>query len=75
MDKNLNAFWYETSKNLIGIGIIYYFGDWFGISRQYPWAIYVIEAYFVISTVVCGIVVWSEQREKTLDKDFLSKSV
>lgn len=52
MDKNPNAFYFELIKNIIGIGLIYYFGDWFGISEKYSWATYAISGYFILSTLI-----------------------
>lgn len=52
MDKNPNAFYYELIKNLLGIGLIYYFGDWFGISQKYAWANYAIGGYFILSSII-----------------------
>jgi len=52
MDRNHYAIVWEIIKNLFGIGILYYTGDWFGIS-QWHWSIkYILLSYFVISTVV-----------------------
>ena len=51
MDLNKNAWIWETLKNIFGLTIIFYTGDWFGISSINPLLKYVIEAYFVFATV------------------------
>lgn len=33
MDRNPNAWFWELAKNAMGLGIIYYLGDWFGINQ------------------------------------------
>ncbi len=60
MDRNPRAIWYEAIKNAIGLLVIFYTGDWFGISNYYPWAVYAIAAYFVVSTAVTAVLVWTE---------------
>lgn len=51
MDLNKNAWLWELAKNILGIGIIIYTGDWFGISIFSTLLKYVIETYFVFSTL------------------------
>ena len=50
MDRNPNALFWEVAKNALGLGLIYYLGDWFGISATLPWATNAIMAYFAVST-------------------------
>jgi len=63
MDRNPYALLYETLKNLVGLFIIYYTGDWFGISAQIPWATYGISAYFIISTMATAYFVFFDIRK------------
>lgn len=51
MDLNKYAWLWEAVKNIFGLGIIIYTGDWFGISSTSPLLKYLIEAYFVFATV------------------------
>lgn len=60
MDKNPRAVWYEAIKNIIGLVVILFTGDWFGISSYYSWAVYAIATYFVVSSAVTAVLVWAE---------------
>ncbi len=50
MDRNSNAWLWETAKNLIGLGILFYLGNWFGVESAANWLSYLIGGYFVIAT-------------------------
>ncbi len=52
MDRNPYALVWEIIKNIAGIGIIFYIGDWFGASAYVPWINTAMIAWFLISTVV-----------------------
>jgi alkylglycerol monooxygenase len=52
MDRNRYAAVWEIVKAGAGIGIIYYTGDWFGISSMHPAIKYFLSAYFIISVAV-----------------------
>lgn len=52
MDGNKYAIVWETAKNLIGIGIIFYYGDWFHASTVVPVIKILLISYFVLSTLV-----------------------
>jgi sterol desaturase/sphingolipid hydroxylase (fatty acid hydroxylase superfamily) len=54
MDRNPYAILWEALKNIYALGIIYYYGDWFGASQFIPWINYVLIAYFITATVVTG---------------------
>jgi alkylglycerol monooxygenase len=69
MDKNPNAFYYEFIKNLIGIGLIFYFGDWFGSSSQSAWISYAIGIYFILATFVTFSFIWFEFKKETIMVD------
>ncbi len=62
MNRNPNAIYWEILKNAFGFGLIYYLGDWFGISQEYPWAVPAIMAYFVLSSIVTFVFVWFDIR-------------
>jgi hypothetical protein len=55
MDRNRYAVVWEILKAAAGIGIIYYTGDWFGISTIQPVIKYVLSVYFIVSA---GISFW-----------------
>ncbi len=52
MDGNKYALVWEIGKNLTGIAIIFYTGDWFGANKFSDSISYVLLEYFVISTFV-----------------------
>ena len=51
MDRNPNAWAWEIAKNLYGLGIIYYLGDWFSINQYYAYFNFIFIGYFLLSTV------------------------
>jgi sterol desaturase/sphingolipid hydroxylase (fatty acid hydroxylase superfamily) len=54
MDRNPYAILWEMLKNACALGIIYYYGDWFGASQLISWINYVLIAYFITATIVTG---------------------
>ena len=54
MDRNPYAILWEVLKNIYALGIIYYYGDWFGASQFISWINYILIAYFITATVVTG---------------------
>ncbi|EON77007.1 Sterol desaturase-related protein [Lunatimonas lonarensis] len=52
MDRNPHAWAFELVKATVGLGIIYWLGDWFGASQQYPWLTPLVGAYQVLSFFV-----------------------
>lgn len=55
MDGNPYSLVWEAVKNTIGIGVIYYNGDWFGSDTLFPELSNIIVAYFVISTFITAL--------------------
>lgn len=51
MDGNANAWVWESVKNMLGVGIIATWGDWFGASQYLTVSTAMVAAYFLISTV------------------------
>jgi alkylglycerol monooxygenase len=49
MDESRFSVYWETGRLLFGIGIIYYFGDWFGLNSLFPMGSYIIISYFLLS--------------------------
>ena len=54
MDGNRFSIVWETAKAILGIGILYKTGDWFGGGHLFIWMKYVLLTYFVVSVVVTG---------------------
>ncbi len=52
MDGNKYAIVWELAKNVMGAGIIFYYGDWFGASQFLPWISYVLYGYFILSSIM-----------------------
>jgi alkylglycerol monooxygenase len=52
MDRSPYAVFWEAIKNVMGIAIIYRYGDWFGASQYLPWINYVLTGYFITATLV-----------------------
>ncbi len=55
MDGNAYSLAWEIVKNIYGVAIIYYRGDWFGASASMPWINEVMITYFILSTVITGM--------------------
>ena len=60
MDRNAFALGWETVKNIAGLGIIYWTGDWFGVQNSFVWAKYLIAFYFIFSTLITAFFVFKE---------------
>ena len=54
MDKNKYAVLWELLKSLIGIGIIYYYGNWFGAGKNLPGINIILIAYFIASSLIAA---------------------
>jgi alkylglycerol monooxygenase len=52
MDKNWVSIFWEGARLIIGVVIIFYFGDWFGLNKIIPIGNYVLMAYLIISFAV-----------------------
>jgi sterol desaturase/sphingolipid hydroxylase (fatty acid hydroxylase superfamily) len=48
--RKISVFW-ESIRFVFGIGLIIYFGDWFGMNQLFPFASYVIVSYLVLSLI------------------------
>lgn len=49
MNRNKYALAWEFIKCIAGIGIIYYYGNWFGANTVLPWINIALTAYFIIA--------------------------
>lgn len=54
MDKSPYAWLVESIKSGLGLGVIYYTEDWFGLSDVWLPGLYLLSAYFVISVAMVG---------------------
>jgi sterol desaturase/sphingolipid hydroxylase (fatty acid hydroxylase superfamily) len=49
MDENRFSVYWETARFLFGLGILYYFGDWFGLNSLFPMGSYLVISYLLLS--------------------------
>lgn len=49
MDESRFSVYWETIRFLFGLGILYYFGDWFGLNSLFPWGNYIVIGYLLLS--------------------------
>ena len=63
MDGNRYAFYLELLKSIIGLFILYYYGDWFFSSQHWSWYHYVVGAYFFVSVIAAGYFVFYEMKK------------
>ena len=49
MDRNPNAWIWELLKATMGIGLIFYLGDWFGSNKYFPYSNFIFIIYFLLS--------------------------
>lgn len=52
MDKRNSSIFWETIRFFLGMGIIFYFGNWFELNAQLPIINYIIAGYLLISLLV-----------------------
>lgn len=63
--RKISVFW-ESIRFAFGIGLIFYFGDWFGMNQLFPFASYVIASYLVLSLLVTIYFVSSNFEKETM---------
>ena len=63
MDRNASAFVFELLRGCGGIAIIYVQGDWFGADIYSPVFKFILAAYFIISIVITGWIVYRNKKE------------
>ena len=62
MDLKIHAIWLELVRSFYGIGIIYYFKDWFLLDSLLPYASILIIGYLILSVIVVYQFVQHEAR-------------
>jgi alkylglycerol monooxygenase len=63
MDRSSYAIFWEGLKNIYALGIIYFYGDWFGASQFIPWINYALIAYFITAIIVSAWFVYLHYKE------------
>ena len=66
MDKHFFALIWELAKNVLGLSIIYYSGDWFGGEKYFPLINHVLIAYFIISSFLTAWFVFFEFKKEKI---------
>jgi alkylglycerol monooxygenase len=66
MDRNPMAVIWELLKNSFGVYLFVSQQDWFGMGKHWPFASYIILAYFVLSTLVTAWLVVKNKQEDRL---------
>ena len=49
MDRSKNAVWIELFRGILGLSLIFFTGDWFGINAHITGGSYLVAMYFVIT--------------------------
>lgn len=52
MDRSIYAWLVEVVKSAVGLGLILYAGDWFGLGNYWSNGIYLVAGYFVLSAAI-----------------------
>jgi sterol desaturase/sphingolipid hydroxylase (fatty acid hydroxylase superfamily) len=63
MDGNRYAFYIELIKSILGLYILYYYGDWFFSSQHWPWYHYIVGAYLLVSVLAAGYFAFYEMKK------------
>lgn len=64
MDKSKFSIYWESLRFLMAIGILVYFGDWFGLNSLYPIGNYIIIGYLLLSLLMNFYFVFFEFKAK-----------
>jgi hypothetical protein len=63
--RKFSVFW-ESLRFVFGLGLLFYFGDWFGMSHLFPFASYIIGGYLLLSLAVTVYFVSTNFEKETL---------
>jgi sterol desaturase/sphingolipid hydroxylase (fatty acid hydroxylase superfamily) len=66
MDKRKFSMFWESLRFLFGIGIISYFGDWFGMNQLFAFANYILIGYLTLSLLITFYFVSTEFKKETV---------
>jgi hypothetical protein len=64
MDGNVWALLFEGLKTVVGLGIIWFIGDWFGAAKVFPFSTLLVIVYFVFSLAATVGLVWQQKHLK-----------
>jgi sterol desaturase/sphingolipid hydroxylase (fatty acid hydroxylase superfamily) len=64
MDGNVWALLFEGIKTVVGLGIIWFIGDWFGASKVFPFSTLLVIVYFIFSLAATVGLVWQQKHLK-----------
>jgi hypothetical protein len=67
--RKFSVFW-EGLRFIVSIGIIYYFGDWFGMSKLIPFSNWILVGYFMVSMAMSSYFVIVEFNKKQKTRSF-----
>ena len=71
MDKNRFALAWESIRFLFGLGILFFYKDWFGLNSLFPFGNYLIIGYLFLSLSVCVYFItvafkWEDKKSLTI---------
>ena len=73
ISRNKYALPWELLKSIVGIGIIYCYGDWFGLSKYLPWINAAMILYFILALVVTAwFVLYDFRKDNTTTVEMIS---
>ncbi len=64
MDLEREAIWVEVIKSVLGLGIIFQYGDWFHLNELIPFGTQFVAVYLIASVFIVGYFSWTEIRKK-----------
>ena len=59
--RKFSVFW-EGLRFIFALGILYFYGDWFGMSKLIPYSNWILMAYFSLSLIMSSYFVFVEFR-------------
>ena len=66
MDRSPYGFLWELAKNIFGIGLIFYLGDWFGMNQYTEYSNFIMIPYFLVSATVGFVMYLLGKRDSLL---------
>ncbi|MGN6493489.1 MAG: sterol desaturase family protein [Agriterribacter sp.] len=62
-DRNFSALFCEIAKNILGVAVIYKYGNWFGLYPHQSWINILLITYFILSTAIVALLVYRNRQE------------
>jgi hypothetical protein len=69
MDGHQYAFVWEALKTTLGIGILFYYGDWFGLNNTFNASCFIVLGYLLLSL---GMSIWFSKNQLGLSSKKLA---